>query len=341
MKRWLPVIFMTALIGAAVASDVATERRMAVRKLAERADSGDAKALYDLAMLYDTGYDSIPVDSARSTALYRLSAERGYAPAQNYLGFRYFNGEYVRQDVDSALYWLAKAAAAGDAKAANNLGYLLANSDVVTRDYPQAIYWLTKAASAGLPAGQSQLADLYRRGLGTLPDTALAESLYTKAIENGLQDAELKLLSMKGREWERLSADSAVALGRYYYLHRAPFIGVTLFENAAASSHPEALALLGDAYSRAVGVEYDHDRSLGYFLEAALLGQPSAQFVIGELLEIFPDALSDSVPSAILSRFPSLADSVATSAYWYGRAASAGVTDAETASCLLLNPDSK
>ena len=78
---------MTALIGAAVASDVATERRMAVRKLAERADSGGAKALYDLAMLYDTGYDSIPVDSARSTALYRLSAERGYAPAQNYLGF--------------------------------------------------------------------------------------------------------------------------------------------------------------------------------------------------------------------------------------------------------------
>ena len=91
----------------------------------------------------------------------------------------------MRQDVDSALYWLAKAAAAGDAKAANNLGYLLANSDVVTRDYPQAIYWLTKAASAGPPCRSKPACRPLSPGSRRLPDTALAESLYTKAIENG------------------------------------------------------------------------------------------------------------------------------------------------------------
>ncbi len=153
------IYYIVFLLGLAVVPEI-SKQRLAVREVVAKAATGDAKALYDLAMLHDMGYDSIPVDSARSTALYRLAAERGYGPAQNYLGFRYFNGEAVRQDVDSALFWMAKAAAGGDAKAANNLGYLLAHSDKVTRDYPQAIYWLSKAADAGLPAGRSQLADL-------------------------------------------------------------------------------------------------------------------------------------------------------------------------------------
>lgn len=312
---------MLSLIGVAVASDEVTRERHAVRQLVERAGEGDAKSLYHLATLHDTGYDSIPVDSAVSTALYRLSAEKGYAPAMNYLGYRYFNGDYVRQDIDSALYWMAKAAGLGDVKAASNLGYLLSHDDAVTRNYPQAVYWLTKAADAGLPVAQSLLADLLRQGLGAPKDTARAEALYTSAIEHGLQDAELKLLSMKGRGWESLAPDSAVALGRYYYTHRAPFIGVTLFENAAAHDNPDALALLGDAYSRAVGVEYDHDKSVAYFLRAAQLGQPSAQFVIAELLDIFPDALSDTIPGA---------------PYWYEKAADAGITDAEAAADRLL-----
>lgn len=350
-RRLIPILVMLAVIVGAVASDevtkadivsgedAPTKERVALRELSLRAAEGDAKAIYNLATLHDTGFDSIPIDSAASTALYRLSAEKGYAPAMNYLGFRYFNGDYVRQDVDSALYWLAKAAGAGDAKAASNLGYLLSHDAEVTRDYPQAIYWLTKAADSQLPVAQSLLADLLRQGLGAPKDTARAEMLYTAAIEHGLQDAELKLLSMKGREWEKLSPDSAVTLGRHYYSRRAPFIGVTLFENAAAYDNPDALALLGDAYSRAVGVEYDHDKSLAYFLKAALLGQPSAQFVIGELLDIFPDALSDSIPTTVITEFypDSLPSSLYTAQYWYDKASAAGISNAGTAADSLLS----
>lgn len=348
MRRLMPVVMMLAVIAGSVASDEVTREetasdkvtreRLALRELSAKAASGDAEAIYNLATLHDTGYDSIPVDSAASTALYRLAAEKGFAPAMNYLGFRYFNGDYVKQNVDSALFWLAKAAGAGDIKAASNLGYLLSHDGAVTHDYPQAVYWLNIASKAGLPTAQSLLADLLRQGLGVTQDTARAEQLYTKAIGHGLQDAELKLLSMKGREWEKLAPDSAVSLGRYYYTHRAPFIGVTLFENAAAYDNPTALALLGDAYSRAVGVEYDHDKSLAYFLRASLLGQPSAEFVIGELLDIFPDALADSIPTTILTEFypDSVPPSLYTAPYWYDKAAAAGITDAAAASTLLL-----
>lgn len=321
------IYYIIVLLGVAVVPEV-SKQRLAVREVAQKAASGDAKSLYDLAMLHDMGYDSIPVDSTRSTLLYRLSAERGYAPAQNYIGYRYFNGEAVRRDVDSALFWMAKAAGNGDTKAANNLGYILANSELVTRDYPQAIYWLTKAADAGLPSGLSQLADLYRLGLGCQADTNRAETLYVEAIQKGLHDAELKLLAMKGRQWETLPPDSALSLGKYHYSHGAPVIAVTLFENVASGKDysADALALLGDAYSRGLGVGYDYARSIRLFYEAALRGNPSAEFVIAELLDIFPDTLDS------LSSDPDRANA----AYWYERAAEHGITDAATAIARLL-----
>ena len=104
---WSVILLATFCIMSAIASSPRREEtREALRKLRERAEAGDAKALYDLAYLYDTGYDTIPVDSALSSALYRASAEKGYAPARNYLGFRYYNGEGgLRRDIDSALFW--------------------------------------------------------------------------------------------------------------------------------------------------------------------------------------------------------------------------------------------
>lgn len=316
------------------------ERRTALNKLIERAESGDAKALYDLAFLYDTGYDTIPVDSAKSTLLYRLSAEKGYAPARNYLGFRYFNGEYVKQDIDSGLYWIAKAAADGDVKGAANLGYLLAWSDKVKTDYPQAVYWLSKAADAGLPTAQSLLADLLKEGKGTETDTVRAVSLYRKAIKGGLHDAELKLLSMMETAWNKLSSDSTLNLGRELYNEGAFMAAVTLFEQAASQNNPTAFALLGDAYSKGLGVDYDHSKSLQLYLEAALLGNPSAQFVIGELLDIFPDALNnDNALEIILSFMPEeeVPEDIFSAEYWYESARIGGVTDADSASRLLLS----
>lgn len=339
--RLLPfLLLLTAFAGvAASAVDDATRRTAAVREIARKAAEGDAKALYDLAMLHDMGYDTVPLDSARSTELYRMSAQKGYAPAQNYLGFRYFNGDYVARDVDSALFWLVKAAGNGDAKAAGNLGYLLAFDNSVTRDYPQAIRWLTIAADAGLPSGEALLGDVYRMGLGTAPDTLRAAALYTDAIQKGLHDAEKKLLAMMGRRWTALAADSALAIGKYYYTHGAPVAGVTLFENAAGKGNPEALALLGDAYSRALGVDYSHERSLGYFLKAALLGNVPASFVIAELLDIFPDALKEEGPDSIIREAyagQEIPPDLYSAAYWYEKAAEGGVTDAAGATGMLL-----
>ncbi len=314
--------------------------RKALRELSCRADSGDAKALYDLACLYDVGYDTISKDSAMSTVLYRRSAQLGYAPARNYLGFRYYNGEGgVRRDVDSALFWIERAAESGDPKGAANLGWLLVEGKDVVRDYSHAAYWLEKAAGAGLPVGMTQLADLYREGLGVGKDTVRAVWLYTEAIERGFREAEPLLLDMMLDRWKALPADSAIKTGRYYYLHRAPVIGVNIFDYLAAKGDPEAQALMGDAYSRAQGVDYSHEKSLEYYLRAATGGNPSAQFVIGELLDIFPDALDEDSCAVILESAGISSSDAAFPLFWYGKAASCGITDAASASRRLLYGD--
>jgi len=293
--------------------------------LRNRADTGDPDAMFRLSQIYEQGYHHILPDSAKADSLLTASARLNYPPALNYLGFKLFP-----TNPDSAVKLIEKAALAGDIKAANNLGYLLAYSDHVTRDYDKAIHWLHRAADAGLPVAMTQLADLYREGKASAPDTATAALYYDKALSLRFRDAEPKLLSMMKSRYLALTPDSALSIGLGYYNTDACKIAVTLFNIAAQAGNPHALALLGDAYSKGRGVPYNHQKSLRYFLLAAQAGNPSAQFILAELLEIFPDALSSlDPPHSSLTLNPQTLRS---------QAAREGITDASTAAARLLEP---
>ncbi len=304
----------------------------ALHSLMERVDSGDVTAMYHLARLYDRGYvtpsDTIPQDSLRAMELYSKAAHSGYPAAENIYGYRLYNGLGVKRNIPKGIEWIEKAAIGGDMTAINNLGWLLLEGEGVEHDAVKAAYWLGRSAAEGVPASMSMLADLYRRGEGVgAPDTIQALSLYNRALELGLQDAGLKILSMMGNEWSRLPVEEKVAVGRYYYPSLSPVIGVTLFEQAAQENDVEAMALMGDALSRGLGVAYNHDKSIEYYFRAAEKGHPSAQFVIAELLEMFPDALNHLTDSSEY-RNPE---------FWYDQARRGGVRTAEEATRKLLN----
>ena len=306
--------------------------------VAQSLDTG--KELYEKAMAYETGNDSVAADSVKSRVLYRLAAEAGYIPAQNYLGFLYYNSKGAGHNVDSALYWIEKAALQGDVKAAGNLGFLYSAASDIQHDYSLAFKWLEKAADAGLPTSFTQLGDLYRQGQGVTADTLKAVELYERANRARIPDAEYRLLSMMGYEWKKLTPDSAVNLGLKYYNNGAPVIGVDLFENAASQGNSKAMALLGDAYSRAYGVGYDHEKSLEYFLQSAVAGNPSAQFVVAETLEIFPDLISEELISKLYPdglQYPFSFDNISSPQFWYDKASLGGVADADTAYSRLFS----
>lgn len=251
-------------------------------------------------------------------------AERGDTEAMNYLGYLLISGtDSVAQDKGEGLIWLTRAASAGDVKAASNLGWLYIQGDLLDRDMTEGVKWLKKAAEGGLPVAMSLLGDLYRDGRGLPADSAAADSLYRTAFERGLSDAGYKLYALNSDKYASLTPEEKVKTGKYYYLRGAPSDGVKLFYMATDEGNAEALALLGDAYTRAVGVPYDFDLSLKYYFEAARAGNPSAQFVIGELLDMFPDALTNVEGYAGGEEDDPF--------YWYGKAAESGITDAAVA----------
>ena len=144
-------------------------RARSLQRLVARADSGVAQAQFALSGLIERGEEGFARDSVLALRLLRMSAGQGYAPACNYLGYCYFIPSLgLRQDADSALAWIERAASVPDPdpKAFNNLGMLLLTGEGgVRRDYGKAFYWLSKGACRGVPAAQASLAHMYLEGL--------------------------------------------------------------------------------------------------------------------------------------------------------------------------------
>ena len=107
--------------------------------------NGDAKAQYNLALMYNRG-EGIPRDAQQAIYWYKKAAEQGEAKAQVNLGFMYDNGVGVVKDAQQAVYWYRKAAEQGEAKAQFNLGAIYANGIGLPKNYQQAYFWFLLAS---------------------------------------------------------------------------------------------------------------------------------------------------------------------------------------------------
>lgn len=254
----------------------------------------------------------------------------------------YFGDSLLPPEPVRAMLLIAEASHLGDPRADNNLAFILINGDTAFRDPERAASLFARAAAAGLPTAMAQLADLRARGIGAQADTASANELYLRAAEKGLQDAEYKYIALNRPRWLALSPDSLLAIAHAIYPLRAPSAAVEILSLATAGAdsippNPDAdpvppqataLAILADAAARGLGSPYDFTKSLSLFLSAAALGDPSAQFIIAETLDMTPDAL---IP---LGTDP--ASHYNDPRFWYQHAARMGITDAAKAYQRLL-----
>ncbi|MDE6866025.1 MAG: hypothetical protein K2J23_01350 [Muribaculaceae bacterium] len=296
---FLPLIFslMFLLPAAIYGSEPRSAPISSGRSLAEmvRALEHDTapSALYHLSTLYERGFDSIPADSLRAMTLLKESARRGYAPAQNYLGFKLYTTA-----PDSAWYWLGKAADAGDAKALSNMAYLLLSEDTLSSSplsserSLKAIELLQRSADSGVATAKAHLGDLYRKGRGVERDSLMARQLYLDAVRGGYADAEMPLWYIEEARLNTLSPEEALRAGKEAAEAGADAVAFLLFRRAVEGDIPEAYTLIGDAYSSAKGVDYNYEKALENYKAGAEKGDPRAQRIIEELLEIFPDIFS-------------------------------------------------
>jgi TPR repeat protein len=87
------------------------------------AHGGEARAQYDLALMYDKG-QGVPQSDAEAMRWYERAAAQGEPRAQYNLGLMHLNGQGVPPDVVKAYYWISLSARHGNAHALDARDYL-------------------------------------------------------------------------------------------------------------------------------------------------------------------------------------------------------------------------
>ena len=141
--RFTKTLLTTALFGASVFSFHSTtwadtpeqqlqqgltaykqsDYQTAFKLLLPLAEQGDAKAQFNLGLMYETGR-GVKQDDFEAVKWYRQAAKQGEKRAQFNLGVRYFNGNGVRQDDEQAKEWFGKACDNGDQNGCKYYGKL-------------------------------------------------------------------------------------------------------------------------------------------------------------------------------------------------------------------------
>ena len=113
------------------------------------AEQGDAKAQYNLGLIYALG-KGVPKDLAQAIYWFEEAAEQDHIDALMKLGFVYYNGKSdIDKDLRKSARWYIKAAEKGDAQAQNKLASMYQTGEGVLKDYKKAIFGMKSQQHKG------------------------------------------------------------------------------------------------------------------------------------------------------------------------------------------------
>lgn len=141
----------------------------------------------EAAMAYASG------DIAKARNIWEEMAANGDAQAMNNLGVLYDTGKGVEPDIGRALHWFAKSANAGNPSGMNNYGRMLEQGRGMPANAEEAARWFDLAAREGQSEAQYNLGILYEMGRGVPRDETAAAAWYSRAASLRQKDALAKL----------------------------------------------------------------------------------------------------------------------------------------------------
>jgi TPR repeat protein len=274
-------------------------------KIAQRTE--EIRKLIKIHVRY-LGHEARSPESVRVFEDFKRSAENGDSNAQNYLAWKYQDGELVIKDEFEAAKWLRKSAAQGNARAAENLeralrpakeaaefkafmatadqtdaatqnrlGLYYLNGKGVKRDFAIAATWFRKAADQGHANAQYNLGTCYSSGWGVTENQAEAISWFRKGAEKGDAQAQHELGVCYqvgiGMPKDQVQAD--------IWLDKAAKQDVAANRKAAEEGDPVAQHKLGDSYRHGKGVTKDYVEAVKWYRKSAAQGNVRAQFMMG------------------------------------------------------------
>src|SRR5699024_1566298 len=151
MTAWIPALLFLALgviFSHASAEPTDAQGRAVLERVQPLAEQGNAKAQYNMGVIYDRGY-GVPVNHEQARQWYRKAAAQGYARAAHNLAIMHQKGHGVAVDYARAVHWFRQAAENGEPAAGNNLAVMYAQGQGVPRNLPVAAAWAARAARAG------------------------------------------------------------------------------------------------------------------------------------------------------------------------------------------------
>ena len=122
-----------------------------IKLIIRLAESGDAEAQFNYALLLDEGR-SVAMDKPAAIFWFRKAAEQGDPAACLYLGMKYEYGNRVKQDPSQAIHWYRKAALQDWPNAQFYLGRMLLEKN----DTVQAAAWLSLAEEWEYPGADEE-----------------------------------------------------------------------------------------------------------------------------------------------------------------------------------------
>jgi TPR repeat protein len=152
----LPVLLLTLLVGTPASSaDFQTgltayesgNFATALREWTPLAEQGNARAQYNLGLMYENGY-GVPKNYKTAMKWYRLAVDQGNTPVLRLAGV-HLNQLLLKVLVLRKWTPLAEQ---GDADAQYNLGMSYRDGQGVLQDYKAAVRWFRLAAEQGLAA---------------------------------------------------------------------------------------------------------------------------------------------------------------------------------------------
>lgn len=175
----------------APAAEIVVPAEITPPSLSLAAKQGDPLALFEIGARYTDGR-GVASDFAEAAKWYRLSADKGFAPAQYRLANLLEKGTGVPRDIAAAKALYQQAADAGNASAMHNLAVLYASGSDGAQDYAKAAEWFGKAADLGVSDSQFNLAILYARGNGVPQDLEASYKWFALVAKEGDKDAAQK-----------------------------------------------------------------------------------------------------------------------------------------------------
>ncbi len=261
---------------------------------AAQSENGNAMGTYYVGRSYLEGC-GVPKDTLQAMAYLKEAADMGVGNAAARLGDMFYYGNFVNQDVDSALTYYLKGSKDNNAACNYMLGKYLIDNDAY---YEKAVEYLYYAAKKGHLEATLLFAQCEQNGVGIEADPEDAYLIYENvARRTGNGEA---YLHMGVARFQGVGCAQDYALAKTY------------FDTAAMDSNSDALFNLGICYANGVGCEQDTVLAMNYFKQAAELDNTRALNLLGQCYQE-----GDGVP-----------EDKALAVSYFERSAAQGSTDA-------------